>query len=178
MAHNWPKNASHAGHFVARHLFVEMGAWPPCRAAMPHLHGAWLRPFSSMSGCPSPPSDSLTCPSALPHSLGPLPHTPQKPGRVSQWLPPSSGAPWPLLAFMPSCLLCLAAAATSFPWQHLASRDPPPWPVASGARQPQVGAVAARRCSWPHLLFPRHAMPRALVGAPSSGQATAPLPRR
>ena len=44
-----------------RHLFAEMGAWPPCRAAAPHLHAACL--------CiPTTPSHVLEKPESAPHS--------------------------------------------------------------------------------------------------------------
>ena len=45
----------------ARHMFAEMGVWPPCRAAAPHLHATCLY-------VPTAPSRVLEKPESTPHS--------------------------------------------------------------------------------------------------------------
>jgi hypothetical protein len=85
-----PQFGAHLAHAVAHHVFDQMGAWLPCRAAAPHLHVACLcipaapshvlekpgRRSSTPSYSPLPLHHSLfamAMPSAIPNGPSSLP---------------------------------------------------------------------------------------------------------
>jgi len=109
-ARNKPKNASHASHFLARHVFGEM---PRGR------HEGQQRPTSLLHADARPSASALSWMDIRPSSLAsPLPRLP-----LSRWR--SRPAPWPP---WPSGARAHAAAAVL----HASSQEPPlarpPWP--------------------------------------------------
>jgi hypothetical protein len=171
-----PKIASLSGHADARHVLDVMGAWPPCRAAAPHLpapcqrasqrlcspHNGWPASLTRLS---SPPRSFLLSASALAHAE----RGAAMDGRPSS-LPP---VPSPLQA--PTTA---ATCTTAFTSSCCTSRARLPKSKAAGALRPGEPPPVSRCSAWPRLLGPPRGEPRPPTSSRRPPGASPPLPGR